>query len=77
MCSLTLASPHDQGKIDPQQMKTYEMTLHRTYWELLELGVTKKARPVTQPSPSGISNTLKVRGLKIAGAGFEPATFGL
>jgi hypothetical protein len=41
------------------------------------LGFTRRARLLIQPSPDGLLNTAKVFGLMVAGAGFEPATFGL
>ena len=67
----------EQGKIGPQHMKTHGLTLDKAYREFPGLGFTKKARLFIQPSPSGILNTLKVHCSVVAGAGFEPATFGL
>ena len=49
----------------------------RELWRFPGLGLTKKARLIIQPSPSGILKTLKVYCSMVAGAGFEPATFGL
>lgn len=67
----------EQGKLSPQHMQTHGLTLDQAYRGFPGLGFTKKARLIIQPSPSGILNSMKVRGLKVAGAGFEPATFGL
>ena len=64
-------------RIGPQHMKTHGLTLDKAYRDVPGMGFTKKARLIIQPSPTGILNTLKVHCSVVAGAGFEPATFGL
>ena len=44
--------------------------LSEGYRSLPELGLTKGARLMIQPSPEGLLNTGKVFGLLVAGAGF-------
>ncbi|PWB79905.1 MAG: hypothetical protein C3F08_05580 [Candidatus Methylomirabilota bacterium] len=67
----------EQGKISPQHLKTHGLALSEAYRSFPGLGFTKKARLIIQPSPNGILNTLKEHCSLVAGAGFEPATFGL
>ena len=67
----------EQGKIGPQHLAKHGLTLPTAYNSYPGLGFTKKARLIVQPSPSGILNTMKVNCSVVAGAGFEPATFGL
>jgi hypothetical protein len=66
-----------QGKISPQHMKTHGLTVEESYRRFPGLGFSKKARLLVQPSQEGILRNAQVFGLIIAGAGFEPATFGL
>jgi hypothetical protein len=66
-----------QGKINPQHMKTHGLTVKESYRRFPGLGFSKKARLLVQPSQEGILRNAQVFGLKVAGAGFEPATFGL
>jgi site-specific DNA recombinase len=65
------------GKITPQHFARHGVALREGYRSFPELGFTKGARLVIQPSPEGLLNTGEVFGLVVAGAGFEPATFGL
>ncbi len=65
------------GKITPQHLARHGVSLQESYERFPELGFTTEARLVIQPSPEGLLNTGKVFGLMVAGAGFEPATFGL
>ena len=65
------------GKITPQHLALHGVAPREGYLRFPELGFTKGARLVIQPSPEGLLNTGKVFGLVVAGAGFEPATFGL
>ena len=65
------------GKLTPQHFAQHGLTLQEGYRKFPELGFNKKARLVIQPSPEGLLQTEKVFGLMVAGAGFEPATFGL
>ena len=65
------------GKVTPQHFQRYGLTLPEAYKAFPGLGFTKKARLQLQPSPSGILKTLQVYCSVVAGAGFEPATFGL
>ena len=63
------------GKITPQHLALHGVPLRQGYLRFPELGFTKGARLIIQPSPEGLLNTGKVFGLVVAGAGFEPATF--
>ena len=65
------------GKITPQHLALHGVTLRDGYRRFPELGFTRGARLTIQPSPEGLLNTGEVFGLVVAGAGFEPATFGL
>jgi site-specific DNA recombinase len=65
------------GKVTPQHLALHGVTLRDGYRRFPELGFTKGARLTIQPSPEGLLNTGEVFGLVVAGAGFEPATFGL
>ncbi|MGD0267356.1 MAG: hypothetical protein ABSD47_20780 [Candidatus Methylomirabilota bacterium] len=65
------------GNITPQHMRTHGLTIQESYRRFPGLGFNKKARLQVQPSPAGILRSGKVFGLMVAGAGFEPATFGL
>ena len=65
------------GKITPQHLALHGVGLREGYFKFPELGFTKGARLVIQPSPEGLLNTGKVFGLVVAGVGFEPTTFGL
>src|SRR5439155_12729477 len=65
------------GKLTPQHLAAHGLTLHEGYRRFPELGFNKRARLVIQPSPDGLLKTGEVFGLMVAGAGFEPATFGL
>jgi hypothetical protein len=65
------------GKLTPQHLKQHGLTLQEGYRRFPELGFSKRARLVIQPSPDGLLKTGEVFGLMVAGAGFEPATFGL
>jgi len=64
-----------QGKITPQHLALHGVDLRESYLRFPELGFTKGARLVIQPSPEGLLNTGKVFGLLVAGVGFEPTTF--
>src|SRR5215470_3902734 len=64
------------GKLTPQHLARHGVTLHEGYRKFPELGFTKGARLLIQPSPEGLLNTGEVFGLVVAGAGFEPATLG-
>ena len=64
-------------KLTPQHLRLHGLDLQEGYRRYPELGFTKGARLLIQPSPEGLLNTGKVFGLVVAGAGFEPATFGL
>src|SRR5262249_44020314 len=65
------------GKITPQHLSLHGVTLRDGYRRFPELGFTKGARLMIQPSPEGLLNTGEVFGLVVAGVGFEPTTFGL
>ena len=65
------------GKLTPQHMAVHGLTLRESYRKFPELGFNKRARLLVQPSPEGLLKTGEVFGLMVAGAGFEPATFGL
>jgi hypothetical protein len=65
------------GKLTPQHLVVHGLTLQEGYKRFPELGFTKRARLMIQPSPQGLLQTGEVFGLLVAGAGFEPATFGL
>ena len=65
------------GKITPQHLALHGLALREAYRRFPELGFTKGARLVIQPSPEGLLNTGEVFGLMVAGVGFEPTTFGL
>jgi len=65
------------GKTTPQHLKLHGLALRDSYRKYPELGFTKGARLMIQPSPEGLLNTAKVFGLVVAGVGFEPTTFGL
>jgi len=65
------------GKLTPQHLVQHGLTLQDGYRKFPELGFTKRARLLIQPSPQGLLQTGEVFGLLVAGAGFEPATFGL
>ena len=65
------------GKLTPQHLAQHGLTLQEGYRRFPELGFNKRARLVIQPSPDGLLKTGEVFGLMVAGAGFEPATFGL
>src|SRR5262249_46642878 len=71
ICNQTL------GKLTPQHLLRHGVALQEGYRRFPELGFTKGARLVIQPSPKGLLNTGEVFGLVVAGAGFEPAIFGL
>ena len=64
------------GKLTPQHLAQHGLTLQEGYRRFPELGFSKRARLVIQPSPDGLLKTGEVFGLMVAGAGFEPATFG-
>ena len=64
-------------KLTPQRLRRHGLTLQDAYREFAELGFNRGARLLIQPSPEGLLNTGEVFGLVVAGAGFEPATFGL
>jgi len=64
------------GKITPQHLALHGIGSRESYLRFPELGFTKGARLVIQPSPEGLLNTGKVLGLVVAGVGFEPTTFG-
>ena len=65
------------GKLTPQHLARHGLSMREGYRRFPELGFTKRARLVIQPSPEGLLQTGEVFGLMVAGAGFEPATFGL
>jgi len=65
------------GKITPQHLARHGVALREGYRSFPELGFTKGARLVIQPSLEGLLNTGEVFGLVVAGVGFEPTTFGL
>ncbi len=65
------------GKLTPQHLAQHGLTLQEGYQKFPELGFNKRARLIIQPSPEGLLRTGEVFGLMVAGAGFEPATFGL
>ncbi len=65
------------GKLTPQHLAQHGLTLQEGYRKFPELGFNKRARLLIQPSPEGLLQTGEVFGLMVAGAGFEPATFGL
>jgi site-specific DNA recombinase len=65
------------GKLTPQHLAQHGLTLQEGYRKFPELGFNKRARLVIQPSPDGLLQTGEVFGFVVAGAGFEPATFGL
>ncbi len=59
------------GKITPQHLALHGIAAKESYLRFPELGFTKGARLVIQPSPEGLLNTGKVFGLVVAGARFE------
>jgi hypothetical protein len=61
----------------PRHPQQHDIRLKEDYPRSPRLGFNKKARLMTQPSAEEILNTGKEFGLVVAGAGFEPATFGL
>jgi DNA invertase Pin-like site-specific DNA recombinase len=65
------------GKLTPQHLGRHGLSMREGYRRFPQLGFTKRARLVIQPSPEGLLQTGEVFGLLVAGAGFEPATFGL
>jgi hypothetical protein len=71
VCGKPLAKP------TPQHMAKHGRTPPEAYSMFPALGFTRGARLLIEPSPEGLLNTSKVFGLVVAGAGFEPATFGL
>ena len=66
-----------QGNITPQHMQAHGLSMAEAYQQFPGLGFNKEARLQVQPSPDGILRKGKLFGLVVAGAGFEPATFGL
>ena len=64
-------------KLTVQHLRKHGLTFKEAYRRYPEVGFTKKARLSIQPSPEGIANTGEEYGLVVAGAGFEPTTFGL
>jgi hypothetical protein len=58
------------GKITPQHLAQHNLVLRDGYRRFPELGFTKGARLVIQPSPEGILNTGEVFGLVVAGERF-------
>ncbi len=65
------------GKLTPHHLAQHGLTLQEGYRKFPELGFNKRARLLIQPSPEGLLQAGEVFGLMVAGAGFEPATFGL
>jgi hypothetical protein len=67
------------GKLTPQHLAQHGLTLREGYRRFPELGFSKRARLVIQPSPEGLLQTGEVFGLLVAGARFElwtrPLTF--
>jgi len=59
------------GKITPQHLALHGVGLREGYFKFPELGFTKGARLVIQPSPEGLLNTGKVFGLVVAGVGYH------
>ena len=64
-------------KVTPQHLGRHGLAMEDGYRRYPRLGFTRRARLLIQPSPDGLLNTAEVFGLVVAGAGFEPATFGL
>ena len=56
------------GKITPQHLALHGVSLRDGYRRFPELGFTKGARLMIQPSPEGLLNTGEVFGLVVAGA---------
>ena len=56
------------GKTTPQHLALHGVALRDGYRRFPELGFTKGARLIIQPSPEGLLNTAKVFGLVVAGA---------
>ena len=59
------------GKLTPQHLVQHGLTLTEGYKKFPELGFTKRARLMVQPSPQGLLQTGEVFGLLVAGARFE------
>ena len=70
LCGKTL------GKLTPQHMAGHCLDLKEAYRRFPQLGFNRRARLLIQPGPNGLLRTVEVRD-EVAGAGFEPATFGL
>jgi hypothetical protein len=51
-------------------MARHGLAIKESYRKFPELGFTKRARLVIQPSPEGLLQTGEVFGLMVAGAGF-------
>jgi len=56
------------GKLTRQHLVRHGLTLQEGYRKFPELGFTKRARPLIQPSPQGLLQTGEVFGLLVAGA---------
>ena len=56
------------GKLTPQHLAQHGLTLQEGYRKFPELGFSKRARLVIQPSPQGLLQTGEVFGLLVAGA---------
>jgi DNA invertase Pin-like site-specific DNA recombinase len=65
------------GALVPQHLKKHGLTRAECLQIYPGAGFTKKARLEIEPNPEGILGAGKVFGLVVAGAGFEPAAFGL
>src|SRR6266446_4778632 len=58
------------GKLTPQHFVRHGLTLQEGYKKFPELGFTRRARLLIQPSPQGLLQTGEVFGLLVAGARF-------
>ncbi len=58
------------GKLTPQHLARHGLTLQEGYRRLPEVGFTKRARLLVQPSPEGLLRSGEVFGLMVAGARF-------
>jgi len=59
------------GKLTPQHLAQHDLTLHEGYRRFPELGFTKRAQLLIQPSPEGLLQTGEVFGLMVAGARYH------
>ena len=59
------------AKLTPQHMARHGLDMKESYKKFPDLGFTRRARLVIQPSPEGLLQTGEVFGLMVAGAGFS------